>query len=148
MGATGIVEALAGDLEASARAFEDGVALHREIGAQTGLLSTLAALHATVLYRLGRLEEMRPAVRLARETAAPNDVATQVEWRIAEAPLAADEGRLAEAGQEIKGARILRIGRTEGEGMDERILSGPQVLNAWRVFEHALAIWRLRKASR
>jgi len=94
---TGIVEALAGDLEASARAFEDGVALHREIGAQTGLLSTLAALHATVLYRLGRLEEMRPAVRLARETAAPNDVATQVEWRIAEAPLAADEGRLAEA---------------------------------------------------
>jgi hypothetical protein len=52
---------------------------------------------------------------------------------------------LAESGQEIKGARILRIGRTEGEGMDERVLSGVQVLNAWRVFEHCLAIYRLKK---
>ncbi len=52
---------------------------------------------------------------------------------------------LAEAGIEIKGVRILRIGRTEGEAMDEKILSGVQVLNAWRVFEHALAIYRLKK---
>jgi len=52
---------------------------------------------------------------------------------------------LSEAGQEIKGARILRIGRSEGEGMDERVLSGVQVLNAWRVFEHCLEIYRLKK---
>lgn len=50
-----------------------------------------------------------------------------------------------EAGVKIRGARILRIGRTEGEGMDERVLSGYQVLNAWRVFEHCLAIYRLKK---
>jgi len=52
---------------------------------------------------------------------------------------------LAEAGQEISGARILRIGRSEDETMDEKILSGVQVLNAWRIFEHTLAIYRLRR---
>jgi hypothetical protein len=52
---------------------------------------------------------------------------------------------LDETDAKITGARILRIGRTEGEGMDERVLSGHQVLNAWRVFEHCLAIYRLKK---
>ncbi len=52
---------------------------------------------------------------------------------------------LNEAGIQIRGARILRIGRTEGDAMDEKVLSGTQVLNAWRVFEHCLAIYRLKK---
>lgn len=52
---------------------------------------------------------------------------------------------LQENGQEIKGARILRIGRTEGEGMEEHRLTGVQILNGWRVFEHALAIYQLKK---
>jgi len=47
----------------------------------------------------------------------------------------------------ISGARILRIGRTEGELMDEKVLSGTQVLNAWRVFEHCLQIYRLKKRN-
>lgn len=52
---------------------------------------------------------------------------------------------LEESGQHIEGARILRIGRTEGEGMEERILTGVQVLNGWRLFQHCLAIHRLKK---
>lgn len=52
---------------------------------------------------------------------------------------------LQEHGHEIKGARILRIGRTEGEGMEEHTLTGQQILNGWRVFEHCLAIYQLKK---
>lgn len=52
---------------------------------------------------------------------------------------------LQENGQEIKGARILRIGRTEGEGMEEHTLSGRQILNGWHLFEHCLAIYQLKK---
>lgn len=52
---------------------------------------------------------------------------------------------LDEGGARIEGARILRIGRTEGESIDERTLTGVQVLNGWRVFEHCLAIHRLKK---
>ncbi len=50
-----------------------------------------------------------------------------------------------EQGPKILGARILRIGRTEGEGMEEHRLSGVQILNGWRVFQHALAIYQLKK---
>jgi hypothetical protein len=52
---------------------------------------------------------------------------------------------LQEHEQEIKGARILRIGRTEGEGMEEHRLTGTQILRGWQLFEHALAIYRLKK---
>lgn len=52
---------------------------------------------------------------------------------------------LQEAGQEIKGARILRIGKEEGEGMEERVYSGIEILNGWHVFAHCLEIYRLRK---
>lgn len=52
---------------------------------------------------------------------------------------------LEQSGQKIEGARILRIGRTEGEAMDERVLTGRQVLNGWRIFEHCLAIYGLKK---
>jgi hypothetical protein len=52
---------------------------------------------------------------------------------------------LAENGFEIRGARILRIGRTESEGMEEHQLTGVQILNGWRVFEHCLAIYGLKK---
>ena len=52
-----------------------------------------------------------------------------------------------EAGQKITGARILRIGRTEGDGMEERVLTGTQVLNAWKVFQHCLSIYALKKRN-
>ena len=52
---------------------------------------------------------------------------------------------LTEHGIFAGGARILRIGRSEGGELEERILSGVQVLNAWRVFEHCLEIYRLKK---
>ncbi|MEP6666753.1 MAG: adenylate/guanylate cyclase domain-containing protein [Nocardioidaceae bacterium] len=92
----GAVEDLAGDLEAADRTYAEGIAILQSLG-ETGVRSTLAAMHANVLYRLGRRQEMEAAVRLARETGAADDIATQVDWRGAAAKLAADDGRLADA---------------------------------------------------
>jgi hypothetical protein len=64
---------------------------------ETGVLSTLAAMRATVLYRLGRRFDAEAAIQLARETGAPNDISTQVDWRVAAAQLAADAGHLDDA---------------------------------------------------
>jgi hypothetical protein len=54
-------------------------------------------MRANILYRLGRRQAVEAALRLAQETGAPNDIATQVDWRGAAAKLAADDGRLADA---------------------------------------------------
>jgi tetratricopeptide (TPR) repeat protein len=88
----GTVEDLAGDLEAADRVLGDGIAILQSIG-ETGVLSTLAAMRASVLYRLGRREEVEAAVLLAQEAGASDDIATQVYWRVAAAQLAADDGR-------------------------------------------------------
>jgi hypothetical protein len=88
---------LAGDIEGAERELAQGIAILREIG-ETGVLSTLAAMRATALYRLGRLDEMAEMIRLAQETGAPNDIATQAEWRATAARAAADDRRLGEAG--------------------------------------------------
>jgi class 3 adenylate cyclase/tetratricopeptide (TPR) repeat protein len=92
----GSVEELAGDLEAADRTYKEGIAILHSLG-ETGVRSTLAAMRANILYRLGRTQEMEAAVRLAQETGAANDIATQVDWRGAAAKLAADHGRLADA---------------------------------------------------
>jgi len=96
----GPVEDLAGDLEAAHRALEEGIGILQSLG-ETGVLSTLAGMDASVLYRLGRREEMEAAVQLAQDAGAPNDISTQVLWRIPAANLAADDGRHAEARQLI-----------------------------------------------
>src|SRR5439155_17650163 len=92
----GPVEILAGDLEAANREYSSGIGVLRGIG-ETGVLSTLAAEHSGVLYRLGRRDEMEAALLLARENGAPNDIATQAEWRWVAAKVASDDGRMDEA---------------------------------------------------
>jgi tetratricopeptide (TPR) repeat protein len=93
---SGAVEELAGDLEAADRTYAEGIAILESLG-ETGVRSTLAAMRANILYRLGRRQDVEAALRLAQETGAPNDIATQVDWRGAAAKLAADDGRLADA---------------------------------------------------
>ena len=92
----GAVEALGGDLEGAQRAYAEGIAILQPMGGW-GVISTLAAERATLLYRLGRMKEMDEAIQLAKETGSATDIATQGEWRSAAALRAADEGRLAEA---------------------------------------------------
>ena len=90
------VEALAGDLPAAERELAEGIAILNEIG-ETGVLSTLAAMHAEVLYQLGRRVEMEAATELARKSGAADDIATQANWRWVAAMAAADDERAEEA---------------------------------------------------
>jgi tetratricopeptide (TPR) repeat protein len=92
----GNIEDLAGDLDAADHVYEEGIAILQALG-ETGVLSTLAAMRAGILYRLGRREELEAAVLLAQETGAPTDISTQVLWRIPVAQFAADDGRDTEA---------------------------------------------------
>jgi class 3 adenylate cyclase len=99
----GMIADLAGDLEAAAEAQREGIAILQSME-ETGVLSTLAAQRALVLHRLGRRDEAKTAIALAKETGAPNDIATQAGWRIPAAMMAADDGRQDEADTLIREA--------------------------------------------
>jgi tetratricopeptide (TPR) repeat protein len=90
------IETLAGDFEAADRALSTGIEILKAVG-ETGVLSTLASMHAQVLYQLGRRDEMEAAIDLARQTGAPTDISTQANWRWVAAMAAADDGRMHEA---------------------------------------------------
>lgn len=53
---------------------------------------------------------------------------------------------LTEAGHEIAHASILRVGRTEDEGFEERRVN--ELDKRWQIFLHALAIYQLQKEVR
>jgi len=57
--------------------------------------------------------------------------------------LAAYRNLLIENGFDVKKARILRIGRDETEGFEERSISDFETY--WQIFEHCLAIYNLQK---
>lgn len=56
-------------------------------------------------------------------------------------------GLLKEAGYNIMGARILRIGRTKGEGTEEHTITGQQILHGWQVFKVCLQLYRMTKKA-
>jgi hypothetical protein len=62
--------------------------------------------------------------------------------------VAAYEHLLRENGQAVEAVRILRVGRSADDGLEERRLTPAQVLNGWHVFERCLQIWNLKKATR
>jgi class 3 adenylate cyclase len=90
------IEMLAEEFETAHRDLASGIAILQEMG-ETGVLSTLAAMDADALYRLGRRDEMEAAIQLARATGSPHDIATQAEWRWVAAMAAGDDGREDEA---------------------------------------------------
>ncbi|MEP6469455.1 MAG: hypothetical protein ABJC24_06750, partial [Chloroflexota bacterium] len=90
---SGTIETLAGDLEAAVREFALGIDALGPMG-ETGARSTLVALQAGVLYRLGRRDEMDAALQLSRDIGAPNDISTQAIWRTVAGMAAADDGHL------------------------------------------------------
>ncbi len=48
---------------------------------------------------------------------------------------------LVDAGHDVDGVRILRIGRSEDEGFDDKIISLAEIQDAWSVFESALNLY-------
>jgi ATP/maltotriose-dependent transcriptional regulator MalT len=88
---TGHVEELAGDLEAAEREYARSCTDLGALG-ESSYLSTVAGLHARLLARLGRPDQARAALALARRHGSEDDVTTQsLVWQ-AEGLLAAAEG--------------------------------------------------------
>jgi tetratricopeptide (TPR) repeat protein len=78
------VELYAGDLVAAERLFRSALDTLQPLGEQPNVRNTAARL-AQVLAQLDRPDEAERFVQLSRETAPPDDVLTQVRWRIAQA---------------------------------------------------------------
>lgn len=62
--------------------------------------------------------------------------------------LAAYRQLATEHGYAVEGLRLLRIGRAETEGFEERVVSGPEMDSYWREFECALRIYQIRAERR
>ena len=59
---------------------------------------------------------------------------------------AAYRALLLERGYRVDGVRILRIGRSEGEGFDDKIIGREEIEDAYRVFESALNLYRAKSS--
>ncbi len=53
-----------------------------------------------------------------------------------------------EHGHRCTGARILRIPRSDGDGLIEHVLSRQELVVGWTIFHHALSIYGLKKKLR
>jgi class 3 adenylate cyclase/tetratricopeptide (TPR) repeat protein len=93
---SGAIEMRAGDFAAAAREFGDGFELAGALGEQ-GARSTLAGMLAHALLGDGRHDEAERFATICRDTAADDDLASQVLWRGVTARIAADAGRGDEA---------------------------------------------------
>jgi class 3 adenylate cyclase/predicted ATPase len=92
----GYVEVLSGDLVRAEERLRLGLTRLEEMG-EKAFVSSLAALLAEVLYRQGRHDEARRFVDCSEETAAPDDLAAQITWRLVRGKLLATTGRLEDA---------------------------------------------------
>jgi hypothetical protein len=85
-----------GHLEDAARVFREGIEVFDSLG-ETGFNSTMTALLAGVLCRLGRVDEAEHYVERSIEMGAEDDFATQSEWRCAKARVLTARGEHDEA---------------------------------------------------
>jgi len=74
----------------------EGVALFEAAG-EKGWLGTTAAVLGEVLWRQGKGEEAERYAMLSDRLAAPDDLASQWQWRVSQAKVLADRDRLSEA---------------------------------------------------
>ena len=94
----GVMLALAGRSSEAVRLQRESVDTLTRIG-ETGYLSTIAAYLAITLIGIGRPDEAEHHALLSRDTAADDDLASQVLWRTALAAAATSQGDLVEAEQ-------------------------------------------------
>jgi DNA-binding SARP family transcriptional activator/tetratricopeptide (TPR) repeat protein len=92
----GLVEELAGNLDAAAEEFERGCRVFDELGERSGL-STLACHAAQIYCDVRRYDEARGLSVIGEENATRDDLASQMLWRAARARCAAAAGALDEA---------------------------------------------------
>ena len=92
----GIVELLAGDLDAAERLLRAGYLALEKMG-DRAFRPTTAAYLAEALYAQGRDEEAGPLTEISEQLAAREDLLTQVVWRRVRAKVMARQGRVDEA---------------------------------------------------
>jgi len=92
-----------------------GYAVLKGVG-ETGVLSTVAANLAFLLARQGALEEASELARESEATGSPDDITTQVGWRMARALVLAQSGDLAEAEATARDAQARALA-AEYEGL-------------------------------
>jgi predicted ATPase len=92
----GIVELLAGDLDAAEGRLRAGYLALEKLG-DRAFRPTTAAHLAEALYAQGRDEEAEPLTEISEQLAARDDLLTQVVWRRVRAKVMARQGRIVEA---------------------------------------------------
>ena len=92
----GIVELLAGDLDAAEGRLRAGYLALEKMG-DRAFRPTTAAHLAEALYAQGRAEEAGPLTEISEQLAARDDLLTQVVWRRVRAKVMARQGRIDEA---------------------------------------------------
>ncbi len=122
----GTVHLLAGDAEAAERELRHGYEAFERMGEQAAL-STLAAMLAQALYAQGRDDEALAFTAIGEESAAPDDLHTQVQWRGARAKLLARAGGAGEA------ERLAREGVALADRTDFLVMRGNAVLDLGEV---------------
>ncbi|HEY7195737.1 MAG TPA: AAA family ATPase [Gaiellaceae bacterium] len=85
------IELLAGDLAAAEAELRRGYETLERMQ-EFGVLSTLSAYLADVLYAQERYEEADHYTRVSEDAASPDDIASQVWWRVTRAKVAARDG--------------------------------------------------------
>jgi class 3 adenylate cyclase len=147
---TGHVEELAGDLEAAEREYARSCTDLSALG-ESSYLSTVAGLHARLLARLGRADQARAALALARRHGSQDDVTTQsLAWQ-AEALLAAAAGEAERARAAIADSLLRISGGEQPDDHGESCLTAAdveQVLGqAGAAREHLIAAQQLFRAK-
>jgi class 3 adenylate cyclase/tetratricopeptide (TPR) repeat protein len=125
-----LVEMSAGDAAAAEARMREGVDLLREAG-ETGFLSTSAANLAEAMYAQGKFVEAEEYSRLSEDNAAPDDVASQVQWRMVRGKLLARQGVLEDA------ERLALEAVTIAEGMDYYQMLGDALMDLAEVLRLA-----------
>ena len=108
---TGPLELLAGNPAEAERVTREACEFLEAAG-ERGWLSTMAGLHSSALYDLGRLEEAEAAALQSREAATSDDANAQAGWRAALAKVLARKGEHEEAERLVEEA-VTFTGRTD-----------------------------------
>jgi tetratricopeptide (TPR) repeat protein len=123
----GIVEMLAGDVDAAERSFRASFEALGRAG-ERNIRATAAAYLARALYQQGRYDEAYEVTRVSEDLAPEDDFATMLEWASTRAKVLARRGEWADAERLSQRAVSLAAGTDEIEAHATTLLDRAEVL--------------------